>query len=78
MLDQIFMQIIDMNNLASIMIVIVLLLRIVLKRIPKFVSYVLWSVVLFRLLCPFSIPLFSCFRMVLLISSLRILAYASH
>ena len=54
MLKQIFMQIIEMSNLASFIILFVLLIRIVLKKFPKFVSYLLWFVVLFRLLCPIS------------------------
>ncbi|MGN0341690.1 MAG: M56 family metallopeptidase [Roseburia sp.] len=54
MLDQIFMNVIDMSRVASIIIVIVLIARVFLKRYPKYISYALWSVVLFRLLCPFS------------------------
>lgn len=54
MLDLIFMQVIDMSRVASITIVIVLIARVLLKRFPKFISYALWAVVLFRLLCPVS------------------------
>lgn len=54
MLNQIFMQVIDMSRIASIVIVIVLIARLFLKRFPKFISYALWLVVLFRLLCPVS------------------------
>lgn len=54
MLDQVFMQVINMNKTVSIVILIVLLVRFGLKRFPKLISYVLWSVVLFRLLCPVS------------------------
>ena len=52
MLEQIFLKVIDMSLSASIIIGIVILARILLKRFPKFISYMLWSVVLFRLLCP--------------------------
>jgi len=55
MLDTIFLQIFDMTKVASLVILIVLLVRLCLKRTPKVISYVLWAVVLFRLLCPVSI-----------------------
>lgn len=41
-----------MSGAASLVIVIVFLVRILLKRFPKYLSYMLWSVALFRLLCP--------------------------
>jgi len=55
MLDTLFLQIFDMTKVASLVILIVLLVRLCLKRAPKVISYVLWVVVLFRLLCPVSI-----------------------
>ena len=55
MLDTVFMQILDMTKVASIVIAIVLLARLLLKKAPKIFSYALWAVVLFRLLCPVSI-----------------------
>ena len=54
MLDQIFMSVVDMSKTASIAILFVLIVRLFLKRFPKYISYGLWIVVLFRLLCPFS------------------------
>lgn len=54
MMEQIFMQVLDMSRVASFIIILVIIVRTFLKRFPKFVSYMLWSVVLFRLLCPFS------------------------
>lgn len=50
-----FPQLLNMSATASIVILIVLLLRLGLKKLPKIISYVLWSAVLFRLLCPVSI-----------------------
>lgn len=44
-----------MSLTGSIVILIVCLARKLLGRAPKFFSYMLWSVVLFRLLCPVSI-----------------------
>ena len=55
MLDTIFLQIFDMTKVASLVILIVLLVRLCLKRTPKVITYALWAVVLFRLLCPVSI-----------------------
>lgn len=52
MLDKLFMQILDMTARGSVVILVVLLMRLLLKRVPKIYSYLLWSVVLFRLLCP--------------------------
>lgn len=52
MLERVFQQVISMSRAAGIMIVIVCIARILLKRFPKYISYLLWSVVLFRLFCP--------------------------
>lgn len=52
MLEQIFLEVMDMSRAASLVIVFVFLIRILLKRFPKYLSYMLWGVVLFRLLCP--------------------------
>ena len=56
MLDTIFMRVLDMTAVSSVVILVVLLARLLLKRAPKIFSYALWAVVLFRLLCPVSIP----------------------
>ena len=55
MLDKLYMQILDMSITGSVVILVVLLARLLLKKVPKIISYGLWSVVLLRLLCPFSI-----------------------
>ncbi len=54
MLERIFLQVINMSFTASVVIAFVLVARIVLQKAPKVFSYMLWSVVLFRLICPFS------------------------
>ena len=41
-----------MSMTGSVVIVLIMLARLLLKRAPKIFSYALWSVVLFRLLCP--------------------------
>ena len=48
-------KILNMSLTASVAIVFILLLRLLLKKAPKVISYALWSVVLIRLLCPVSI-----------------------
>lgn len=49
----------NMSLTASIVIGIVLVARVFLRRMPRIYSYMLWSVVLFRLVCPvsFSLPI---------------------
>lgn len=55
MFDRLFMDILDMSKTAAVVISVVLLARLFLKKAPKVFSYALWAVVLFRLLCPFSL-----------------------
>ncbi len=55
MLDRVFMQILDMSKTASIVILVVLAARFLLKKAPKVISYALWTTVLLRLLCPVNI-----------------------
>jgi beta-lactamase regulating signal transducer with metallopeptidase domain len=47
-------QILNMSITASIVIILVLAARFLLKKAPKVFSYALWAVVLFRLICPVS------------------------
>ena len=53
-LEEVFIEVLNMGLTASVMIAGVFLVRLLLKKAPKIYSYVLWSIVLFRLLCPFS------------------------
>lgn len=53
-MSNIFEQILNMSITASIIIVIVILLRFLLKNVSKKYSYFLWCIVGFRLCCPFS------------------------
>lgn len=55
MLEQTFLKIMVMSWTASIIIAAVFIARILLKRFPKYLSYMLWGVVLFRLLCPITL-----------------------
>ena len=49
-----FPKILNMSLTASVAIIFVMLLRLLLKKAPKVISYALWGVVLVRLLCPVS------------------------
>ncbi len=53
-MDKLFSAVLNMSVTGSLVILPVLLVRLLLKRFPKIFSYALWSVVLFRLLCPLS------------------------
>jgi len=53
--EKIFLTIINMSLTASFVIAAIALARLLLKKAPKVISYVLWAVVGFRLLFPFSI-----------------------
>ncbi|MFI3202206.1 MAG: M56 family metallopeptidase [Eubacteriales bacterium] len=54
MLDSIFVSVLNMSLVASYVTLFVLIVRLLLQKAPKIFSYALWSVVLVRLLCPFS------------------------
>ena len=54
MISSLFLQILNMSLTGALMILAVLMLRLLLKRVPRIFSYGLWAVVLFRLLCPIS------------------------
>jgi len=49
-----FISVLNMSITASYVILFVFIIRIMLKKAPKIISYALWSVVAFRLLVPFS------------------------
>lgn len=49
------MRLVSMTITASIIILVVIAMRFLLKKAPKVFSYVLWLIVLVRLLCPVSI-----------------------
>lgn len=51
-----FSEILKMSITSSITIFVVLLARLALKKMPKLFSYLLWAIVLFKLLCPMTIP----------------------
>lgn len=54
-LSQIFIKILNMSFTSGYCIIAVMVLRFLLRKQAKIFSYLLWSIVLFRLICPFSI-----------------------
>lgn len=56
-MNGLFIGVLNMSLTAGAVIAVVLLARLCLSKAPKIFSYALWSVVLFRLLCPVSLGL---------------------
>ena len=54
LLAELFSRVLRMSLTATVVIAVVCLVRLFLKRVPKIYSYLLWAMVLFRLLCPVS------------------------
>jgi len=54
-MDKVFLQILDMSITGTYVILFIMVARLLLRRLPKIFSYALWSAVLFRLVCPFSL-----------------------
>ncbi len=52
MLDKLFLLVLDMSLKAALVISLLLPLRLLLRRAPRWILYALWGVVLLRLLCP--------------------------
>ena len=49
-----FLTVLNMSLTASYVILFVIIVRLILKKVPKVISYALWGVVAFRLIIPFS------------------------
>ena len=54
-MSTVFLKILNMSIAASWLIPAVLLLRLILKKAPKWVTVFLWGIVAVRLICPFSL-----------------------
>ena len=62
-MEALFLKILNMSITASYVILAVMFICLLLKKTPKKYSYLLWSVVLFRLICPISFSsVFSIFQ----------------
>ena len=57
MIKNLFLETVNMSITASVVILVVIALRWLFRKQPKIYSYLLWSMVLFRLLCPYSFSL---------------------
>ena len=55
LMSEVFLKIINMSISASWLVLAVLLLRLVLKKAPRWISVLLWGFVAIRLICPISI-----------------------
>ncbi|MDR2670482.1 MAG: M56 family metallopeptidase, partial [Oscillospiraceae bacterium] len=61
-MEKIFLSVLNMSLTASFVIAVVMLVRLPLKKAPKIISYALWAVAGFRLVCPFTLEsMFSLF-----------------
>ena len=54
-MTEIFLYIVNMSITATILAVVVLFLRLLLKKAPKWISVFLWGLVALRLICPFAV-----------------------
>ena len=54
-MDAIFLKLLNMSISAGWLILAVIVIRLLLKKAPKWISCLLWAIVAVRLLCPFSI-----------------------
>lgn len=55
MLRVLYLEVLRMSAAASVVILVVLFARLLLRKAPRIFSYVLWAAVLFRLLCPVAV-----------------------
>jgi beta-lactamase regulating signal transducer with metallopeptidase domain len=60
-MQDLLISVLNMSITASYAVLLVCIIRILLKKAPKVFSYALWSVVLFRLICPISFSSFFSF-----------------
>ena len=54
-MSEFFLNVVNMSISASWLVLAVLLLRLLLKKAPKWITVLLWGIVAIRLICPFSI-----------------------
>ncbi len=54
-MSEAFLKLVNMSISASWLVLTVLALRLILKKTPKWINVLLWGIVAFRLICPFSI-----------------------
>lgn len=54
-MDNIFLKLLNMSIVAGWLIFAVFCIRLIFRRMPKWVNCLLWGIVAIRLICPFSI-----------------------
>ena len=54
-MSEFFLTLVNMSISASYIVLVVLLLRLLLKKAPKWIAVLLWGIVALRLICPFTI-----------------------
>ena len=66
-MSELFLNVVGMSVSAGVIVLAVLLLRLPLKKAPKWITVLLWSIAAFRLVCPVTvesavglIPSFAC------------------
>lgn len=57
-MELVFINLLNMSITASYVIIPVILLRFILRKVPKKLFYILWGVIAFRLISPFSFESF--------------------
>lgn len=61
---EVFTKLLNMSLTASILVLVIMILRVALRKAPKKYICILWALVAFRLMCPFSISsVFSAYNM---------------
>lgn len=53
-MTEVFLKLLNMSIAAGWLILVVIILRVLLKRVPKWTRFILWAFVAVRLVCPFS------------------------
>ncbi len=53
-MTDVFVKILNMSLTVSYVVLAIILIRLLLKKVPKIYSYMLWGIVFFRMICPFS------------------------
>ena len=54
-MSEAFLKVVNMSLSASWLVLAVLILRVILKKAPKWINVLLWALVAVRLICPISI-----------------------
>ena len=56
-MSELFLNVVGMSVSAGVIVLAVLLLRLPLKKAPKWITVLLWSIAAFRLVCPVTVDM---------------------